>query len=108
MRRALRWRLHATVWRRRKPCVVDPHSPTGLGPTCSTCQRARDDLLIHYGAAGFDKPQTRGETPDYIIVDDEPHECPLCEGTGWADDPSACSDPEHCSPGVPCPNGCIS
>jgi hypothetical protein len=30
-----------------------PHSPEGTGDVCTRCQRSRDDLLVHYGAAGF-------------------------------------------------------
>lgn len=29
--------------------------------------------------------------------------CPKCEGWGWIDDPTACGDPDHCSPVYPCP-----
>lgn len=29
--------------------------------------------------------------------------CVSCDGARWVDDPSACGDPEHCSPVVPCP-----
>jgi hypothetical protein len=36
--------------------------------------------------------------------DDEP--CPLCDGTGLVEDPSACGDPDHCAGWMPCPNGC--
>lgn len=28
--------------------------------------------------------------------------CPECEGDGWVQDPTACGDPEHCSPIMPC------
>lgn len=31
-------------------------------------------------------------------------ECATCDGTGWVEDPTACGDPEHCSPVVGCPN----
>ena len=33
-------------------------------------------------------------------------ECTLCEGSGMVDDPTACGDPDHCSPVAPCPHGC--
>lgn len=29
--------------------------------------------------------------------------CERCDDLHWVDDPSACGDPEHCSPIVPCP-----
>ena len=29
--------------------------------------------------------------------------CSHCQGLGWLDDPTACGDPEHCSPIFPCP-----
>ncbi len=29
-------------------------------------------------------------------------DCPDCGGEGWIVDESACSDPEHCAPQVPC------
>lgn len=32
-----------------------------------------------------------------------PGVCPICAGDRWLDDPSACTDPEHCSPMYPCP-----
>lgn len=28
--------------------------------------------------------------------------CDLCEHTGWLHDPTACGDPDHCSPVYPC------
>ena len=38
----------------------------------------------------------------------EVKECERCEGVGWVDDPTACEDPEHCSPQYPCPeSGCV-
>jgi hypothetical protein len=32
-----------------------PHHPQGDGPVCEQCSRPRDDLLVHYGAAGWDE-----------------------------------------------------
>lgn len=32
--------------------------------------------------------------------------CPLCGGTGLVEDPSACSDEEHCAGWASCPSGC--
>ncbi len=30
-------------------------------------------------------------------------DCTTCDGAGRIDDPSACGDPDHCAPTVPCP-----
>lgn len=70
------------------------------------CSVGCEDCGDHLAVRCADPDCDRNDPIDLVREDDPREACPVCEGAGWVDDPTACGDPEHCSPYRPCPRGC--
>jgi hypothetical protein len=79
--------------------VVHQRRLTGF-QTHPCCPRFKGEAHAPYCGR---PPMSSDSEPETLLGVVTP-QCPTCDDTGWLHDPTACGDPDHCSPVYPCPD----